>query len=68
LDDTIDSGTGFKFADYSGEAFLEAVGRAVAAWSDAEGWQKMMRAGMERDFSWQKSAAAYSDLYRQLLG
>ena len=67
LDDTIDSGTGFKFADYSGVAFLETVRRAVAAWSDAEGWQKMMRAGMERDFSWQKSAAAYSDLYRRLI-
>ena len=68
LDDTIDSSTGFKFAGYSGEAFLEAVRRAVTAWSDQESWREMMRRGMEQDFSWQTSAAAYSNLYRRLIG
>ena len=68
LDDTIDSSTGFKFAEYSGEAFLDAVRRAVTAWSDRESWREMMRRGMERDFSWQSSAAAYSSLYRRLIG
>jgi starch synthase len=68
LDDTIDSSTGFKFTEYSGEAFLEAVRRAVAAWSEREGWLEMVRRGMQCDFSWQRSAAAYSALYRQLIG
>jgi starch synthase len=68
LDDTIDSSTGFKFVEYSGEAFLEAVRRAVVAWSDRESWLEMVRRDMLRDFSWQKSAAAYSALYRQLIG
>lgn len=67
LDDTIDESTGFKFAEYSGEALLGAVRQAVAAWSDREGWLEMMRRGMERDFSWQTSAARYSELYRRLL-
>jgi starch synthase len=68
LDDTIDSSTGFKFAEYSGGAFLDAVRRAIAAWSDREGWVEMVRRGMQADFSWQRSACAYSALYRQLLG
>ena len=67
LDDTIDDSTGFKFVDYSGEAFLEAVRRAVTAWADRESWREMMERGMARDFSWRKSAAAYSELFRRLL-
>ncbi len=68
LDDTIEEGTGFKFADYSGQAFLEAIRAAVRAFADREGWQEMMRRGMRKDFSWKPSAAAYSALYRRLLG
>jgi starch synthase len=68
LDDTIEEGTGFKFADYSGQALLEAIRAAVRAFADREGWQEMMRRGMRKDFSWKTSAAAYSALYRRLLG
>jgi starch synthase len=67
LDDTIEEGTGFKFAEYSGEALLEAVRAAVRAFADREGWQRMMRRGMRKDFSWKTSAAAYAELYRRLL-
>jgi len=68
LDDTIDEGTGFKFAEYSGEALLEAVRAAAAAFTDLDAWRNMMRNGMRKDFSWKTSAAAYSELYRRLLG
>ena len=68
LDDTIDKSTGFKFVEYSGQALLGAVHEAVQAWSDREAWLAMMRRGMKRDYSWRISAAAYSELYRQLVG
>ena len=68
LDDTIDDGTGFKFREYSGAALLEAVRTAVAAFSDREAWETMMRRGMQEDFSWKTSAGSYSELYRRLLG
>jgi starch synthase len=68
LDDTIDVGTGFKFTEYSGQALLEAVRTAVAAFSDGAGWQEMMQRGMKKDFSWKASAFEYSALYRRLLG
>jgi starch synthase len=68
LDDTIEEDTGFKFAEYSGEALLGAVRAAVRAFSDPDGWRQMMRRGMQKDFSWKASAAVYSALYRRLLG
>jgi starch synthase len=73
LDDTIEEGTGkegtgFKFSAYSPEALLGAVKTAIAAYGQSSSWQERMRRGMEKDFSWSASAAAYSLLYRQLLG
>jgi starch synthase len=68
LDDTIDEGTGFKFAEYSGQALLGAVQAAARAFSDQVIWREMMRSGMRKDFSWKASAASYSALYRRLLG
>jgi starch synthase len=67
LDDTIEEGTGFKFAEYSGEALLVAVQAAVHAFADRDAWQLMMRRGMSKDFSWKAPAAAYAELYRQIL-
>jgi starch synthase len=68
LNDTIDESTGFKFGDYSGAALLRAVRKAVEAFADRDGWRGMMLRGMERDYSWKASAAAYSELYRRLVG
>jgi len=67
LDDTIDDGTGFKFAEYSGNALLGAVQAAVRAFANQEVWRQTMRRGMAKDYSWKTSAAAYSALYRRLL-
>ena len=67
LDDTIEEGTGFKFAEYSGEALLVAVQAAVHAFADRQVWQSMMRRGMSEDFSWKAPAAAYAELYRRIL-
>ena len=68
LDDTIEESTGFKFREYSGAALWTAVEAAVEAFSDADSWRAMMRCAMVKDFSWRVSAAAYSALYRRLLG
>jgi len=69
LDDTIGEGTGFKFADYSGQALVAGLREAGLVFAgEAARWQAMMVRGMRKDFSWKRSAAAYSALYRQLLG
>jgi len=61
------NGNGFLFTDYKVEAMLAALTRARVTWDDPETWQRMQQRGMAANFSWDKSAAAYLDLYRSLL-
>ncbi len=68
LNDTIEEATGFKFVEYSSQALLAALRTATQAFSNRAGWEAMMRRGMEQDFSWSRSAADYSALYRKLSG
>jgi starch synthase len=70
LDDTVEQwdpasgkGTGFKFAEASGEAMLETLQSALAAFKDQSSWRKLMRNGMGRDFSWTVSAREYLKVY-----
>lgn len=67
---TVRSGqaTGFVFTRYKAQDLLRAVERAVAMYSqDASGWQKLMLAAMQKDFSWDASAKKYSKLYASLI-
>ncbi len=73
LDDTIEpwdgktgKGTGFKFSEYSGEALLNTLHAALAAYKDEKGWQTLMRNGMSRDFSWTASAKEYVRVYERV--
>lgn len=55
--------TGFVFEPATAPALLEAVGRALAVHRKRAQWESLMRAGMHTDFSWRRSAEAYSALY-----
>ena len=66
LDDTVDSQTGFKFADYNEYALLGQVRAACRVWEDGEPWEAMMVRGMEKNFSWAAAASEYSRLYGAL--
>ena len=73
LDDTIDpwdartgSGTGFKFTEYTGEALLTAIKNALTAFRDPTSWQKLMKNGMAKDFSWNTSAKEYVKVYEKV--
>lgn len=72
LDDTIDpwdaasgKGTGFKFTEYTGEALLASVQEALTAFKSTASWQKLMRNGMSKDFSWTASAKEYARVYEK---
>jgi len=56
-------GTGFVFDDYSADAMLAAIERAVALYPHRRAWTKLMKAGMKQDFSWPKTARKYVDLF-----
>lgn len=70
LDDTIDpwdprtkKGTGFKFQEATGEALLRAIHHALDLYRDQTSWQKLMRNGMSKDFSWRVAAREYVRVY-----
>lgn len=67
---TLANGTasGFLFGDGTDTPdLLTAAQRAVAAFHDKKAWHALQRNGMSRDFGWGKSAAAYRDIYQQLI-
>ena len=73
LDDTIEAygprdstSTGFKFHLYSGQALLQTVRRALRAYRNRTGWQRLMRNGMKKDFSWDGSAREYVAVYEKI--
>jgi starch synthase len=72
LDDTIEewnpaeqTGTGFKFYPYEPAAFMNALDRAFAAFTDKAAWQTLQRNGMLKDFSWREPAREYLRLYEE---
>ena len=73
LDDTIvqydpktGEGNGFKFGPYKPASFLAAIRKAVKLFQNAGAWNKLVANGMKADFSWDRSAQRYMDLYRSL--
>jgi starch synthase len=68
LADTVEDGvTGFAFDGYSPEAFQEAGFRALRGYADPAKWQAMVRRGMARDFSWERSVDQYLEVYRRAI-
>ena len=47
-------------------ALLGAVSRALPAFADRAKWTQLMKNGMAKDFSWQRSAREYRKLYLDL--
>jgi len=60
------TGNGFKFVEAEPGPLVEAAGRAVAAFKRPADWQTLVANAMGEDFSWERSAAAYLDLYKML--
>jgi starch synthase len=68
LRDTVEDGvTGFVFEQPTPHAFWLAIERALDLYAQKPAWKKLMQGGMNRDFSWEKSALAYQALYQGLL-
>lgn len=70
LDDTVEpfdlehgTGTGFKFAEYSGTAMMNAIRQALHHCTDERIWKRIQLNGMAKDFSWKAPAAEYAKVY-----
>jgi starch synthase len=74
LDDTIvnwvprtGKGNGFKFKEYTAEALLRTLERAVAAFHEPDAWRFLQLEGMRQDHSWEASAREYVKVYEKAL-
>jgi starch synthase len=57
-------GTGFMFGDLHPDSLANTIGWAVSTWFDRPGHIETMRhRAMAQDFSWDRAALAYRDLY-----
>ena len=61
------TGTGFLFADYSGDALLGAFHAALETFGRPAEWKKLQQNGMKADFSWDRSAKAYVTVYKRVI-
>ena len=62
-----ESGTGFKFPEFSSAAMLSMLRTAVVVFGDRPRWRALQLRGMMRDFSWTASAQEYVREYRALV-
>jgi starch synthase len=56
-------GNGILFDDFAPEALWGALNRALSVYSQPARWTEIQRRGMTSDFSWDRSALRYVELY-----
>ncbi len=59
-------GNGFTFANYSAAELTERSLAAINLYRDTKKWKKLVERVMNVDFSWDKSAKTYLDMYAKL--
>lgn len=65
-DTSQDKGYGFIFSNINTQEIVDTISRALDQF-DGNDWQIIIQRAMQLDFSWDKSAKKYIDLYYQLL-
>ena len=62
------TGTGFSFANYNGDEMLNAINYSKKVYYDDRAeWDKLVKRGMEKDFSWSSSAKQYEGMYNWMI-
>lgn len=60
-------GNGFKFVRYEAKEFLRQIKAALQIYHQPGPWKQLVRNAMTADFSWQRSAESYMELYRKAM-
>ena len=64
-----EDGTGYLFESYEAGAMLDVIGQATGLYrGDRNGFDTVRCRGMTADFTWDRSAVAYRQIYANLLG
>ncbi|MCO6411545.1 MAG: glycogen synthase GlgA [Thiogranum sp.] len=59
--------TGFVFDDVDAAQLLRAIDRALNLYAQQRVWKDLVQTGMRQDYSWERSAAAYLELYEKVM-
>ncbi|HOC53201.1 MAG TPA: glycogen synthase GlgA [Caldisericia bacterium] len=65
--ENVGCGNGFVFYDYESYELLDAIKRSLNLYNDREKLLKVIKIGMNSNFSWENSSKEYLKLYNQLL-
>lgn len=68
--DSLETGTanGFSFREYTSEALQDILEIAISTYHEQpDTWNQIVEAGMAQDWSWDRSAQQYIELYRKTL-
>lgn len=59
------TGNGFKFSEYSSNALFSTIKKAIEIYRDFSQWNRLIINAMSEDFSWDRSAREYVELYKK---
>lgn len=60
--------TGFVFKDYISQELLNVIKKALKTFQNKKIWKQLQINGIKQDFSWNKSAKKYLEIYQALPG
>ena len=67
-DENGQGGLGFTFQSYNADDFMEAVKRCIHLYRDnREGFRALQHTDMSQDFSWNKGAQRYMELFNRMM-
>jgi starch synthase len=67
ISENVDQADGIKFAEYSVRALSKAIRKALVLYDDKDLLAYYRRNGMAKDFSWERTAAAYGEVYAKIV-
>ncbi len=68
VDENGENGLGFTFQSYNADDFMWALKRCLNLYKEnPDGFRALQKRGMEQDFSWDKPAGKYMDIFHQML-
>jgi starch synthase len=67
FEDGAEQSNGFVFDQANSLPLADAIRRALVTYQDHPRWQELQLHGMQKDFSWERSAREYNLLYQELM-
>ena len=63
----MENSNGFNFTNYNAHDFLYAIENALQVYDNSDEWAALRKRAINCDFTWQKSAEKYMQIYNNLL-